>query len=123
MSPPASQIKLGRRPRRSKRLGLSVAVRVYGKDISGETFRELTRTLSVDANGGLLALAATVQEGQTILVENRNTREEQECRVVHVGSAQDGKWAVGIAFAHVAVEFWRISFPPPISRRLPDARD
>jgi hypothetical protein len=123
MSPPASEIKLGRRSRRSKRLVLTVPVWVYGKDMSGETFRELTRTLSVDANGGSLALAAAVQEGQTVLVENRNTREEQECRVVHVGSAQDGKWAVGIAFAQVAVDFWRISFPPPISRRLLDARD
>jgi hypothetical protein len=99
-----------------------VPVRVYGKDIAGEPFRELTRMLSVNANGGLLALAATVQEGQTILVENRYTREEQECRVVHVGREQDDKWEVGIAFAHVAADFWRISFPPLI-KRVPASKD
>ena len=97
-------------------------VRVYGKDMAGEPFRELTRMLSVNANGGLVALAATVQEGQTILVENRYTREEQECRVVNVGPEQDGKWAVGIAFAHVAADFWRISFPP-LMRRVLTTRD
>ena len=116
MSPSDPPIKLGRRLRRSKRLGLSVPVRVYGKDGSGEAFRELTRTISVDANGASLALVATVQEGQTILVENTKTREEQECRVVHVGSAPDGKWEVGVAFAHIAVDFWSISFPPLISK-------
>jgi hypothetical protein len=82
----------------------------------------MTRMLSVNANGGLVALAANVQEGQTILVENRYTREEQECRVVNVGPEQDGKWAVGIAFAHVAADFWRISFPP-LSRRVPTSKD
>lgn len=116
-----SQLKVERRSRRSKRLGLSVPVRVYGKDTSGEPFRELTRTLSVNANGGLVALAAMVEEGQTILVENQCTREEQECRVVHVGPETDGKWPVGIAFAHVAVDFWRISFPP-LMRRVPTAK-
>jgi len=120
MSLSASPSKSGRRLRRSKRLGLFVPVWVYGKDMSGEPFRELTRTLSVDAHGGLIALVAAVQEGQTILVQNRNTREEQECRVVHVEPAEDGNWTVGIAFAHVAPDFWQISFPPPISRRPPD---
>jgi hypothetical protein len=101
---------------------LSVPVRVYGKDMAGEPFRELTRMLSVNANGGLVGLAATVQEGQTVLVENRYTREEQECRVVHVGPEQDGKWAVGIAFSHVSADFWRISFPP-LMRRVPATKD
>jgi hypothetical protein len=80
--------------------------------MSGEPFREWTRTLSVSANGGLLALAATVEKGQTLLVENKSTRKEQECRVVYVGRGQNGKWSVGIEFTHVAADFWDIHFPP-----------
>jgi hypothetical protein len=116
MSPPAAQNKLGRRLRRSKRLGLSVPVKVYGQNVFGESFREFTRTLSVNAYGGSLMLAASVQKGQTILLENRNSREEQEFRVVHVGQLQDGKWTVGIEFVHGAANFWRIYFPPVNSK-------
>lgn len=103
--------------RRSKRLGLAVPVKVYGQDIFGESFREFTRMLSVNADGGLLALAARIEKGQTILIENRNTREEQEFRVVHVGQLQDGKWTVGIEFVHGSANFWRIYFPPLVLKR------
>lgn len=92
-------------------------VRVFGRDKLGEDFREFTHTVSVSAHGGLLALGAPVQKGQTILIENRNTREEQEFRVVHVARRQDGKWRVGIEFAHVPVDFWKMFFPPLMSNR------
>lgn len=98
--------------RRSTRLKLTLPVLVHGKTRSGESFRELTRTLSVSAHGGLLALAATIEKGQTLLVENKNTRKEQECRVVYVGPAQNGKWPVGVEFTGEATDFWRIYFPP-----------
>ncbi|HXJ16279.1 MAG TPA: hypothetical protein VNM68_03680 [Candidatus Polarisedimenticolia bacterium] len=101
--------------RRSKRLGLSVPVKVYGQNVFGESFREFTRMLSVNAYGGSLALAARLQKGQTILLENRNSREAQEFRVVHVGQLRDGKWTLGIEFVHGAANFWQIHFPPVIS--------
>jgi hypothetical protein len=94
-----------------------VPVQVYGQDVFGESFREFTRMVSVSAHGGLLALAARVHKSQTILVVNRNTREEQECRVVHLGPVQDGKGTVGIEFAHAAADFWKIHFPPIIPER------
>jgi hypothetical protein len=112
MSALGPQLKWGRRLRRSKRLGLAVHVCVYGQDAFRERFREFTRMLSVNAHGGLIALAAAVEKGQTILVENRNTREEREFRVVDVGSARNGKWHVGIEFANVPTNFWKIHFPP-----------
>lgn len=112
-SPP--KIKSEKRVRRSTRLKLTLPVLVHGKTMAGEPFRELTRTLSVNAHGGLLALAATVERGQTILVENKNTRKEEECRVIDVRFAPNGKWAVGIEFTRVATDFWRIHFPLLIS--------
>lgn len=112
MSALGPPLKWGRRLRRSKRLGLAVRVCVYGQDAFRERFREFTRMLSVNAHGGLIALAAPVEKGQTMLVENRNTREEREFRVVDVSPARDGKWHVGIEFANVPTNFWRIYFPP-----------
>lgn len=85
---------------------------VHGKDTSGAPFRELTRTVSLNANGALLLLSSSVNERQTILLENKNTRQEQECRVVNVGVGDDGKWKVGVEFVRQATGFWEIYFPP-----------
>jgi hypothetical protein len=112
MSALSPQLKWGRKLRRSKRLGLAFRVCVYGQDAFRDRFREFTHMLSVNAHGGLIALAALVEEGQTILVENRNTREEREFRVVDVCPAREGKWRVGVEFAQRSTNFWRIHFPP-----------
>jgi len=111
------QLKWGRQLRRSKRLGLAVRVCAYGQNVFRERFREFTQMLSVNAHGGLIALAAPVEKGQTILIENRNTREEREFRVVDVSPAHDGKWRVGIEFAQVPTNFWKIHFPPVNGQR------
>ena len=98
--------------RRSKRLALSVPVVVYGRLRDKSTLHEKTSTLSVSAHGGMLALAASVQSGQTVLLVNEATREEQECHVVYVGSRKRGKAEVGLAFTRPAPNFWQVNFPP-----------
>lgn len=118
-----SPIRLGRPLRRSKRLRLSVPVKVYGQDVFGDSFREFTGMVSVSAHGGLLALAARVQKGQTILVVNSKTAEEQECCVVYLGPVQHGKWPVGIEFTRPVANFWKIHFPPVIPRRPLSAKE
>jgi hypothetical protein len=118
-----SQLGLGRTLRRSKRLGLAVPVQVYGQDSFREPFREYARTISVSAHGGAVALAARVRKGQTLLVVNTSTREEEECRVAHVGPAKNGKWTVGIEFARSAESFWKIHFPPVIPGRAQFVRN
>jgi hypothetical protein len=97
--------------RRSKRLWLSVPVLVSGLDAHSQRFREFSCMLSVNKYGGLVSLAAAVQKGQTILLVNCKTGEEQECRLVHIGSAENGQGAMGIEFTRPAPEFWQIGFP------------
>ena len=104
-----------RRVRRSTRVKLTLPVLVHGKTAAGNPFRETTRTLSVNAHGASLELAAMVDEGQTLLIENKNSRKEQECRVVDVRPSSDGKWAVGVEFTHPDADFWRICFPPLVA--------
>src|SRR5262249_50773691 len=79
-------MEIGSRRRRSKRLALRVPVIVYGRMRDKSVFHEKTRTLSVSAHGGMLALAAPLPVGQAILVVNEATGEEQEARVVYVES-------------------------------------
>jgi len=106
-----AQIRTGRQLRRSARLVLSIRVHVFGRDTFLESFDEFTHMLCVSTHGGALALAAKVRKDQTILVVNQTTREERECRVVHVGSMRGGKWTVGFEFVEPADNFWKIYFP------------
>lgn len=117
-----SQNRSGRRPRRSKRLVLSIPVHVFGLNIFREPFNEFTRMLSVNAHGGSLAMASRVNEGQSVLVVNKSTGEERECRVKYVGSLQEGKWIVGIEFVESVANFWKIVFPPCTSKQAPAPR-
>ena len=105
--------------RRSKRLPLQVPVLVYGRDTDNVPFHEPARMLSLNQNGGLLALSARVKQGHTILVVNRTTVEEQECRVVSIQAGPGGKRHVGIEFVEPAPDFWRISFNPQTNRPVP----
>jgi hypothetical protein len=93
-------------------------VHVFGQDIFLESFNEFTHMLSVNAHGGALALAARVTQGQRILVVNKSTGQEQECRVVDVGSLQDGKWTVGIELLEPVANFWKINFPACTPKQL-----
>lgn len=99
-------------PRRTKRLNLRVPVRVYGVSPNREPFREETHTLLLNAHGAMITLAAEVELGQSIVVLNRATSRQEECRVAYVGPRAVGKARVGFAFQRPAVSFWEILFPP-----------
>lgn len=117
------QVRPARQPRRSKRLGLSIRVHVFGVDVFREPFNEFTRMLSVNAHGGALALASRVDLGQRILLVNKSTGEERECRVADVGALQNGKWTVGIEFTEPVENFWKINFPSAAPERRHYARN
>jgi hypothetical protein len=97
-------------------------VHVFGQDIFLESFSEFTHMLSVNSHGGALALAARVRAGQSILVVNKTTGEEQECRVVDVGCMQDGKWTVGVELVESVSNFWKINFPACAPKQLSTRR-
>lgn len=109
---PNTRTKVGIGHRRSKRLWLTVPVLVYGRSRDKSNFHEKTHMLSVNAHGGLVTLTSKVELGQSLLLVNEATEEEQSCRVVYVGPEADGKTKVGLAFLHGAANFWQVYFPP-----------
>ena len=104
---PAQKIKPKSEQRSSKRASLRVAVVVYGWAKNQGAFHEDTFTLLVNASGGLVVLSTKVEPGETVFVVNKNTREEQECRVVYVQPEAEGKSKVGLAFKQEIPGFWR----------------
>ncbi|MGB0037086.1 MAG: PilZ domain-containing protein [Candidatus Acidiferrales bacterium] len=104
--------------RRSKRLPLSIPVRVYGRTPDNQPFRDVTETKSVSVNGGLIPLAPSVKQGQTVLLVNGITEEERECRVVYVDANRRSKKEVALQFTDVKGDFWHVF--APVVRRVHD---
>lgn len=110
--------------RRSKRLPLSIPVRVYGRTPDDQPFRDVTITNAVSAHGGLLSLAPRVKQGQTVLLVNSFTQEERECRVVYVKPQLFGKSKVAVEFGDKTKgDFWHVYNPMVAPKLQSDAAD
>lgn len=98
--------------RRGQRVVVSIPVEVEAKDRWGRERREETKTISVSANGALLALEMELTKGQTITLRDPSSREALECSVDYLGSSQQGRREVGVSFVQPDKCLWRIAFPP-----------
>jgi len=91
---------------------LTLPVSVHSTSSNGSKFEEATHTLVVNAHGALITLAAPVTSGQVLIITNKATRAQLDCKVVFVGHAEGGKTQVGVEFIRPSPSFWQINFPP-----------
>ena len=98
--------------RRSQRIEMAVPVVVYRRLGEGPQFCESTKTLVVSAHGALISLTDMVAPRQKLHMQNPNTGENLECRVVSVNKALIGPPRVAVEFTKATPGFWRIAFPP-----------
>jgi hypothetical protein len=98
--------------RRSQRIELNVPVVVYRARGEGPQFYENTQTLVISAHGALMDLTDMVAPMQRLQVQNQDSGEHLECRVVSVTKEQIGPPKVAVEFTRPAPSFWRIAFPP-----------
>jgi hypothetical protein len=88
-------------------------VYVYGHGHGKETFHEEAHTLHVNANGALLLLSVPVRKGQKLLLTNTHTQQEQDCRVVFIGTRHSRTVEAGIAFPETNPDFWQLRTASP----------
>ena len=100
------------RKRRSQRIDLTVPVVVHRPLKGGSEFYERAQTLVVNAHGALIALAEKVTPSQRLFMQNINSGEQKECRVVYVEKGVAGPTKVAVEFTRPAPSFWRIAYPP-----------
>ncbi len=98
--------------RRSQRIELNVPVVVYRAPGEGPQFYENTETLVVSAHGALMALTDMVAPRQSLLVQNAESGEQLECRVVYVKRERAGPPKVAVEFTRPAPRFWHLAYPP-----------
>jgi hypothetical protein len=108
--------------RRTQRVQIAMPVIVRGKS-GDKPFEEEASTISINANGCMVMLAARVSRAQEISVINPKTVEELPCTVVFLGRTIQGKTEVAFEFSEPSPLFWRIAFPPedwdPAERKRP----
>jgi hypothetical protein len=109
--------------RRSQRVLMQVPVRIRGNDVQGKPFEEEASTLAINAHGALVQVQARLTSGGKVLVQHKQTQEEEECSVVFLGPVRIGKAEIGLEFSKACPTFWRVAFPPEDwSPKHPDAR-
>ncbi len=75
---------------------------VQGKLTDETPFVDPTRAIVLSAHGCLITLSVSVGLGDTLILRNVATREEQGCRVVYLGEKQGGRTEVGLGFKTAA---------------------
>jgi len=100
------------RKRRSQRIELTVPVVVHRPLNEGLQFSERAQTLVVNAHGALMSLAEKVTPKQKLLMQNIDSGEQKECRVVYIEKVPMGPTKVAVEFTRPAPSFWRIAYPP-----------
>ena len=95
--------------RRSNRWKAFIPVFVYGYGRGLEPFHEEAYSAVVSETGGLLVMTTRVLPGHLLMITNRATQEERECRVAYVGSKEPDQRTVAVEFMEPAANFWRIT--------------
>ena len=98
--------------RRSERVMLEVNVVVLTETSEGEQLKEETKTLVVNAHGGLLNLQMEVLPAQPVVIVNAKSGREQTARIVRVDQPPGGHFQVAFEFDEPSPDFWPIIFPP-----------
>ncbi|MGH9679020.1 MAG: PilZ domain-containing protein, partial [Candidatus Acidiferrales bacterium] len=98
--------------RRSSRVAIEMPVEVFGQQANGKVFREETRTTIVNAHGALLILPAGFEIKPSVLLINKTTKLEVQCRVISQKETEKGKSELGVEFVTPQPRFWGIAFPP-----------
>jgi hypothetical protein len=100
--------------RRSERVLVDVPLLIRGGSGAGQVrFEEETFTVTVNAHGALVMLAAQVSIGEPITVSKLldDPKERRECHVAYVGPRHAGLAQVGMEFCEPAPGFWPIEAP------------
>jgi hypothetical protein len=95
--------------RRSNRWKAFIPVFVYGYGRGLEPFHEEAYSAVVSETGGLLVMTTRVLPGHSLMITNRATQEERECRVAYVGAKEPDQRTVAVEFVEPAASFWRIT--------------
>ncbi len=98
--------------RRSDRVSVRVPIEVIGRDIKGQPFVELTRTLVISRYGACVPLAQRLAAKQELVIRRLGLKKKAEVRVVKQIGGQPPEYVYGVMLVDSSVNLWDIEFPP-----------
>jgi hypothetical protein len=99
--------------RRARRVTISFPIEVIRQGPKNEIILEDAQTLTVSAYGAAIALTSAPRIGQTVVLIQKQSREEALCRVRDTRPIpKSTNYAVGVEFERPSPLFWHITFPP-----------
>jgi hypothetical protein len=101
--------------RRSERRESDVALRVYGRTLSGKSFYVEARAINVSIYGALLKMNASVRVGQNLMLINEGIQRQQLCQIVSTKVLENDSVEVAVKFPVPQAEFWQV--PPACPKR------
>jgi len=104
--------------RRTARAVVTIEVVATGLDETKQKFRLLTKTVSVSANGGVIALEAPLPVGQKFQLSNEFNRKKAACRIVSVRMSREGKLHGAFELMCAESNFWSMAFPAAGARPM-----
>lgn len=93
-------------------------VLAYGETAEGEKFKFWTRTTSVSAHGGVLALETVLEAGQVFQLMNEYNMKKARVRIVSLRRGREGKINAAFEFVEGGEKFWSMAFPASGTRPL-----
>lgn len=98
--------------RRSERVLLRVAVKIYGKTKDGHRVEEEAEAVIVSRHGALLRSTSGFQAGTRIELLNKYSQKQLPFRVVWCSEIPaSGRCDVGLESVGPSADFWGIHFP------------
>ncbi len=103
--------------RRSERVSFAIPITISGKDANGRPFKEVSLTLVISKNGGLIITFHKLEKGSQIVIENPALSRTAIARVVWVsqGRSPDIPFEAGVELAGASY-LWPVEFPPVAER-------
>jgi hypothetical protein len=88
-----------------------IQIEVFGADLDGYQFIELTRTLTITRDGATIPLANKLAPESELIVRNPESNQEAIARVVDLVRDEVCVRVYGIAFVEPSVNLWQVELP------------
>ena len=97
--------------RQSERISIAMPIQVFGTEITGQDFVEMTQTQVLCREGAAIVSSHRLAPMQQITVRNLATGAEAHARIIGEMSAKPDSRVYGIALLDPEFKLWNVNFP------------
>jgi len=97
--------------RHSERISIAMPIQVFGTEITGQDFMEMTQTQVLCRDGAAILSSHRLAPMQQITVRNLSTGAEAPARIIGEMSARPDSRIYGIALLDPQSRLWNVNFP------------